>query len=116
MGGYWCKSHEDVDEYFSRLIRAYESIKLAGYKSQSELVAASSGDVRKLSDEIRIFIGREGEFILGTGGTHRVLIAQMLGVERVSVRLVGVHERFLDSCFAPDGIRTALLQKVGASN
>lgn len=95
-GGYWCKSYEDIDEYFQKLQRAYSNIKKIGYKKQCEVSIVNPEDVIKSQDEIQVVLDRNGEIMLGFGGTHRTIITQILDLEQVYVRLVGVHEKFID--------------------
>nr|WP_297456571.1 hypothetical protein [uncultured Halomonas sp.] len=115
FGAYWCKSQEDIDEYFRKLIRAYESIKRDGYRSQAQIAEDRPEDSRNLSDEILVFIGRNGDLILGNGGTHRVIMAQSLGLEKVHVRISGIHEGFLGDIPGWKGsVRNELATKVVA--
>ncbi|MCB2214827.1 hypothetical protein [Desulfofustis glycolicus] len=93
-GSYRCTSFQEIDHYFSMLHRAFLSIREDGYKSQFEIAIGRPCDIQRENDEIKVLIGRTGEVILGKGGTHRVIIAKLLGIEKVIVQLVGVHERF----------------------
>lgn len=95
-GGYWCMNMEDVDEYFSKLKRAYTSIERSGYKRQAEVNKENPGDIKKAADEIQVLLDREGNIILGFGGTHRTIIAQILEVKMVYITLRGVHHDFVD--------------------
>lgn len=95
-GGYWCMNMEDVDEYFSKLKRAYTSIQRSGYKKQAEVNRENPGDIKKAADEIQVLLDREGNIVLGFGGTHRTIIAQILEVKKVYVTLRGVHHNFAE--------------------
>lgn len=95
-GGYWCRSHDDVHEYFAKLHRAYDSIKTHGYKKQSVIQKENPGDIKKDEDEIQVLLDRNGDIVLGFGGTHRTIITQILQVEKVYVKLRGVHKEFID--------------------
>ena len=113
FGAYWCRSHEDVGEYFGKLIRAYHSIKEEGYRSQKEIALMRPDDSRGESDEIQIVIGRFGELILANGGTHRTLIAKILSIPTVPVRIMAVHEQFLvDECGGTRRLRNALNERL----
>jgi hypothetical protein len=79
-----CLSIEDLDRYFDELVHAFDTIKKEGYRTQREL--GNDG-----SDEIRICIDRNGEPIIFGGGTHRLSIAMILGIERVPVLVKRVH-------------------------
>jgi hypothetical protein len=83
-----CYTIEDVNRYFKQMIQAYESMKQYGYLSQKKL-----GKTPNL--EVRIHITRDGIFCLGTGGNHRVRMAELLGIERLPVLIRGVHSIWL---------------------
>jgi hypothetical protein len=84
-----CLSIEDLDRYFDELIDAFETISTEGYRTQREL--GNDG-----SDEIRICIDRNGGPIIFGGGTHRLSIAMILGIERVPVLVKRVHAAWVD--------------------
>ena len=91
-GAYWCTSGADVDEYFHTLARAFDDIKAHGYMTQSELHARRPGDVRRGGeDEIQLLVDRRGQLVLGMGGTHRLTMVKILGLERVPGQVMGVH-------------------------
>jgi len=79
-----CTSIAELDRYFEDLIQAYETIRDQGYRTQEEL--GEDGH-----DEIRVCIDRSGRFAVVGGGTHRLSIAQKLGVELVPVLVKRVH-------------------------
>ncbi len=79
-----CTSITELDRYFEDLIRAYETIRDEGYRTQEEL--GEDGH-----DEIRVCIDRNGRFAIVGGGTHRLSIAQTLGIEAVPVLVKRVH-------------------------
>ncbi|SDK79946.1 hypothetical protein SAMN05661010_00126 [Modicisalibacter muralis] len=116
IGAYWCRSYEDIDEYFRKLDRAYESIKKDGYKTQKEVSLKNPDDSRSLADEIQVLIGRRGGLILGCGGTHRILIAQSLGLERVYVRVAGIHEAFIGKDRRAKKLRDEVIRKIESLN
>ncbi|MBN2735008.1 MAG: hypothetical protein JXQ82_09160 [Methanomicrobiaceae archaeon] len=104
---YWCKSIKDIDEYFNILYSLYDSLKNNQYRTQEELKASDLTKVDKRQhnsiDEIRISVGREGDLILGMGGTHRVLIADLLDFEAVPVIIEGVHIEWARKCCEKHG-------------
>ena len=106
LGAYWCKTIEDIDEYFTRLIKAYKQIKAEGYKSQGELAAENPGTVDNLKDEILLYIDRNGELILGRGGTHRFFIAKLLALPSVPGLLMGVHKQWAKNCHKHYGLKS----------
>jgi hypothetical protein len=83
-----CRDEKDIDNYFENLKAAFTSMKLHGYLTQKEL---------GLSDvtEMRIHITRDGKLCLGTGGNHRIRMAQLLGFKWVSILVRGVHPLYV---------------------
>lgn len=80
----------ELNSYFENLLKIAESVKKNGYQSQAIL----NGDP---NDEIGIFIGRNGEMIKPEdkfSGTHRFAIAKCLGIEKVCVRILAVHDEW----------------------
>ncbi len=104
----------------------YENIKSSGYKTQLELLkqegvteleelkknisldrlyrelaspsVAISEDVqllRKLLDEVLVDIGRNGE-LLYVDGKHRLIIAQLLGIDRIPVTVAYRHSEWME--------------------
>lgn len=101
-GGYWCKSHEDVEQYFKILINCYYSIKNSGYKTQRQLYQETGkigvgSKVRNLNDEIELLINDAGELVFaGTRANHRFSIAKILGVKKLPVVLGGIDKKYLE--------------------
>ncbi len=93
LGGYWCRTIEDVDAYFKALEQAYRKISTEGYKTQKQLAGEASMPEMKKDDEIKLYVDRSGELILGGGGTHRLCIAKNLGLSSIPgiVRGVDLH-------------------------
>lgn len=85
-----CRNVEELDEYYARLTRTFEDIRTNGYRTQMEL--GEDG-----ADEIRISIDRHGALGVFGGGTHRLSIAKLLGLERVPVILKRVHSEWVAS-------------------
>lgn len=86
-----CRSVEELDAYFAALIAAYEDIKANGYRTQEAL--GQDG-----SDEIRVCIDRSGQFGVFGGGTHRLSMALVLGLDAVPVLLKRVHAAWVADC------------------
>jgi len=78
----------ELDRYYGELIRAFLDIRDNGYRTQREL-----GE--KGADEIRVCVDREGRICIYGGGTHRLSIAKLLGLEVVPVSLKRVHASWL---------------------
>jgi hypothetical protein len=79
-----CNTVEKADQYFKDLIKAYRSMKQNGYLTQNELGKSSV-------EEIRLHVTRDGKLCLGTGGNHRIRIAELLGIKNVPFIIKGVH-------------------------
>jgi hypothetical protein len=90
------KSPRDVDRYFDQLLEAVESIRKGGMRSQVEL-AGTQGD------EVRVCIGRNGDLSIFGGGTHRLSIALVLGIDRIPVLVKRVHRSWVASCLFEHG-------------
>lgn len=84
-----CKTKEDVLQRYERLDRVIESIKSGGFLSMSRV---RKGTFRE-SGGVYIHIGRNGEYIFGIGGCHRLAIAQALRLECIPVQVGVVHEK-----------------------
>lgn len=81
------RAEDELDEYFAHLQNIYSDIAVGGYLSQRQLGLAGV-------NEIMVVLNRRGEPVRVGGGNHRFAIAQVLGVERVPVCVVGVHEKW----------------------
>ena len=82
------QARTDMDHYYQRLLAVLDNIKSRGYRSQAEL----AGDPR---DEIKVYVDREGELLIGDGGNHRLALAQLLALPSVPVLVNGVHRDFV---------------------
>lgn len=83
-----CYTMQDVDQYFMRLAAAFKSMQKNGYLTQKEQGKSSVG-------EIRVHITRGGKLCLGTGGNHRIRMAELLGIRWVPFLLRGVHPNWV---------------------
>lgn len=86
---YYCKSTEGVHHYFKNLGKTYESMKSNGYLLQKNLKEKDESliDPRKKDsndDEIQLVIDENYGLLLGWGGTHRLLIAKILKLNKVA--------------------------------
>lgn len=81
----------DVDRYFAQLTQVFEDIRVGGYRTQTEL--GNDG-----SDEIRLCIDRNGRASVFGGGTHRLSMAVVLGIEHVPVLIKRVHALWAAEC------------------
>lgn len=87
-----CKNREDVDDLFNGMKITFENMSKNGYKTQAEL-----GKYNR--DEIQLYITENGELLKGIGGSHRILMAEILGVEQVAFVIHGASIEFvIDLC------------------
>lgn len=97
-----CENTEDVESFFNRLDRLYNSIQTEGYKSQTELLAEKPDKTRKLNNdaprvelnEICVNIARDGEILWRRRGQHRLCIAQILQLPKVPVLVLVRHKKW----------------------
>ena len=87
---------DSLDQKFGRLESLIDSIKEQGYGKQRELpndkpkVNDKIDHLLKEFNEIKVHIGREGQFLLASGG-HRTTIARALNINKIPVRIVCRH-------------------------
>jgi hypothetical protein len=87
-----CESEEDVDALFHRMIAAFEDMLTHGYKTQTELGKHNR-------DEIQIYITESGQLLKGVGGNHRILMAEIAGIEWLPIVIHGASLEFVvDLC------------------
>jgi len=65
----------------------YNSIAKQGYQTQKQL---GKGRRNQINNEILVDIGRDGDYLL-VDGKHRLCIAQMLGLESITVTVLVRH-------------------------
>ena len=88
------KTINQLDNYFASLDYLKNSLKRAGYLSQSQLRS-----VRK-NDEIGVVIGRNGEIIKiedKFGGTHRFAMCKILKIKHIIVSVKAIHKSFISA-------------------
>ncbi len=83
-----CKTMEDVLQRYERLDRVIFDIRSIGFLRMSKI---QKGVFRE-SGGVYVHIGRNGEYIFGLGGCHRLAIAQALELERIPVQVGVVHK------------------------
>jgi len=81
-------SLEEINAYFERVQKVYESMKSEGYKTSDEL-----GLPRM--NEIHVRITRKGEFVKAGEGTHRLAMAKLLGIKEIPVVVDLVHSSLM---------------------
>lgn len=96
-------SETGVFERCRYLDQLYTNIKNHGYQTQPELLAQGRGTpyekilpYKKHYHEVAVDIGRDGD-LLFVDGRHRLSLAKILDADRIPVRVVAVHERFVES-------------------
>lgn len=83
-----------VIEDHERLKRVFTDIQKCGYKTQEELGSSPKNRFNTWYDEIRISIGRDGEYILSGSGNHRLAIAKVLKLKAVPALIIRKHYKF----------------------
>lgn len=85
-----CGTIEDLRRRYARLDRVFDQVRREGRLLHAhELGPVARGMVW---DGIEIHIGPHGEPIFGDAGTHRLAMAQVLGLRRIPALLGFVHE------------------------
>jgi hypothetical protein len=79
-------SDEAFRERTAELDRIGESLRTDGFLPQSDL------DGGQFKDELTLAVGRDGRLIRNSAGLHRLIYAQLLGLDRIPARVLVVHE------------------------
>jgi hypothetical protein len=79
-----CRTRAEIDLYFERLQRAFDSMRRLGYLTQRELGLP-------WADEAQVYVTRNGAFCKRGGANHRFLMAEVLHIERVPFVVAGFH-------------------------
>ncbi|MFC1945688.1 hypothetical protein ACFLW1_00645 [Chloroflexota bacterium] len=91
---YWCRTPEDVDRYFQVLLDTFEDISKSGYRTAQERRGTATAAGGYYPDEVLVSIGRDGELLLESGGTHRLSMAKLLVLEAIPAVVVRRHYRY----------------------
>lgn len=83
-----CRSRAELKDRCNEIDCLYKRIERDGYKSQRELG-------KHPVDEINVNIGRHGD-LLFNDGRHRLSIAKLLDIDEIPVRILAVHEAYLE--------------------
>ena len=87
-------SKKELENRFFKYKKTLKNIKNNSYKSQLELREGLKG--RKIYDEIRIAIDRNGEFsYICSSGNHRLAMAKMLDIKEIPVIVDGIHKELI---------------------
>lgn len=82
---YGCYNERDLIRKFSAIEDLYYNILNNGYNSSRSL------DQHPL-DEVRVNIGRDGQFLFNSHGRHRLAIAKILDIDRIPVIVMVRHK------------------------
>lgn len=89
-----CASLNDIFRRYERLDGIIENIRTGrGFVTMPEI---DRGNFRE-SGGVFIHIGRNGNFIFGHGGCHRLAIAQALGIKKIPVQVGVVHKTAVEN-------------------
>jgi len=95
LGGSSTHSYEEaknqVIEDYQKLQKIFDDIQKNRYKTQEELGESPKNRFNTWYNEIRVSIGRNGEYILSGSGNHRLAIAKTLKLKSVPVLVIRKH-------------------------
>lgn len=97
------KNKKDWDDNLKNIELLYENIKKNGYKSKNELYSYKKfyGKLvnlklnKKVLDDVSLAISRDGHFLF-VNGRHRLKIAQLLNIPKISSVIVLRHEKWMN--------------------
>lgn len=92
------KNKRQLLDRYNHFDNLFNKIKTEGYKSQKEISdeIPSHNDLYLGSlDEVTVDIGRNGE-LLHVDGTHRLIIAKLLDVDKIPVVFLVRHKQWMD--------------------
>lgn len=91
-----CQNIEEVKERYKKIDELYYQIKREKRFRTREELSGKKRNFAKGRGELRVFVGKYGKLIHGSGGNHRLAIAKILELKKIPVTIGGVH---------PDGIK-----------
>lgn len=80
---------KDFEAHTVYLDELWRRLQTHGYLGHRELD-------EPLESVMTACVGRDGRLVRNKGGLHRLVMAQLLGLERVPVRIIAVHPEFAD--------------------
>ncbi|MEA5446308.1 hypothetical protein VCB98_10800 [Gammaproteobacteria bacterium AB-CW1] len=83
-----CRTEAELRARYERLDRLFEQIQADGRLRTAEERGASP------SDDLFVSIDRAGGYLFGHGGSHRLAIAQLLGLPTIPVRVLMRHAQW----------------------
>jgi hypothetical protein len=99
-----CRTIPQIQARCEEVERLYESMRSEGYRLQKEM---GDGDLRRRFDEVVLNVGRNGELLYNSSGSHRILLARALGISSVPVRFLVRHvswQRVRNRLRRPEGV------------
>lgn len=82
---YILKSEDDLNNYCQRFVDLLKSIQRDGYNEE------------KAPGKVAVFIGPAGELVKESSGRHRLAAAQIVGLEKIPIRITHIHQEWIDS-------------------
>ncbi|MCH8567425.1 MAG: hypothetical protein LAT67_04150 [Balneolales bacterium] len=83
-----CKSLDELTLRYNKLDNLVENIRLNGTIFERKKINKFE---YKESQGVPILIGRDGKLVAGIGGTHRLILCQILNVKIIPASLVAIH-------------------------
>jgi hypothetical protein len=85
-----CRTMADVDKYFKKLVDIYDYTN-----KHRALPINETGRWGVYPDTILLSIARDGNYLLESGGTHRLSIARLLEIPKVNAVVIRKHYQYL---------------------
>ena len=90
---YGLKNTEDLDQHLRDIEMLFDSIKMNGFRNQSELPAEGNSKFPRNEREVVVHIDRDGHYMFA-GGRRRLSIALALGLDRIPVKVNIRHRQW----------------------
>jgi hypothetical protein len=88
MRGKYAGQIKDFEARTAYLDELWRRMRVEGYRNHDEL-----GE--PLESVMTACVGRSGQLVRNKGGLHRLVMAQLLGLERAPARIIAVHPDFV---------------------
>ncbi len=89
-----CRTIAELDARCAALDRVIDSLRTDGYLTQDEIRRRGHAVGLGRDDEMTVAIGRDGD-IFYRDGAHRLAMAQLLGLDRIAVRVTIRHPEWM---------------------
>ena len=90
-----CRTIAELDARCAALDRVIDSLRTDGYLTQDEIRRRGHAVGLGRDDEITVAVGRDGDLFY-RDGAHRLAMAQLLGLERIAVRVTIRHPQWME--------------------